>query len=151
MTYDITLETMTERPAAVVTATLPVASIGPFVGEAFGLVMQALGAAHSFPAGEPFASYRMHGDTFDVSAGFPVAAPVAASGRIVPFTLPGGTVATTMHIGPYDGVAAAYDAIMVWLGQEHLVPAGDPWEVYLDGPEVAMPRTRVCVPCRPAG
>jgi hypothetical protein len=26
---------------------------------------------------------------------------------------------------------------------------GAPWESYLDGPEVAEPRTEVVVPCRP--
>ena len=150
MTYDITLETLQPQAAAVVTETLPIASIGPFVGEAFGLVMQALQAQGAFPVGPPFASYHMHGDTFVVSAGFPVAHPVAPSGRVAPMQLPGGQAAVTTHVGAYDAVSQAYDAIMAWLPSAHLAPAGDPWESYLDGPEVAQPRTLVHLPVRPA-
>lgn len=150
MQYDIRIETLKEQHAAVVMEKVPVAGIGTFVGEAFGLVMAALGPQHAFPIGPPFAKYRMLGDAFEVAAGFPVAAPITAAGRVVPLDLPGGTVATTTHVGTYDAVAQAYDAIMHWLPGQLLVPAGDPWEVYLDGPDVEQPRTIVHVPCRPA-
>jgi effector-binding domain-containing protein len=68
-------------------------------------------------------------------------------GRVVPGSLPGGEVATTTHVGSYDDVAAAYSAVERWLDDQGLVPVGDPWESYLDGPEVAQPRTVVCFPC----
>ena len=150
MDYEMQIETLQPTATAVVTATLPVAGIGPFVGEAFGLVMQALQAQHAFPVGPPFARYRMHGDTFEVSAGFPVAAPITAADRVVPASLPGGQVASTVHLGAYDEVSRAYDAILAWLPTQHLAPAGDPWEQYLDGPEVAQPRTLVHLPVAPA-
>lgn len=150
MTYNITLESQPPTHAAVVTETVAVSAIGPFIGEAFGLVMQALQAQRSFPGGPPFASYHMLDGSFVVRAGFPVAQPIAASGRVVPMEFPGGQTVVTMHIGAYDQVAKAYDAIMAWLPGAHLVPAGDPWETYLDGPEVAQPRTQVHLPVRPA-
>lgn len=150
MTYDIRLESTQEQAVAVVTETVPVAGIGRFVGEAFSLVMQALQAQHTFPVGPPFARYRMLDGSFEVSAGFPVPVPVAASGRVVAASLPGGAAATTTHVGSYDTVAQAYDAVMAWLPTQGQVVAGDPWETYLDGPEVAQPRTVVHVPCRPA-
>jgi len=109
-------------------------------------VMQALQEQHAFPVGPPFASYRMDGDTFVVSAGFPVRLPITAAGRVVPSSLPGGQVVSTLHIGPYEQVAQAYDAMMSWLPAHHLAPTGDPWEQYLDGPEVAQPRTLVHLP-----
>jgi effector-binding domain-containing protein len=52
-----------------------------------------------------------------------------------------------MHVGSYDGVAAAYTAVEQWLAAHDLSPIGDPWESYLDGPEVPQPRTVVSFPC----
>lgn len=150
MKYEMRVQTLQPATAAVVTETLPIATIGPFIGEAVGLVMQALQAQHAFPVGPPFASYHMQGETFVVSAGFPVARPFTADGRVVPMELPGGPTVITMHVGAYDEVAQAYDAIMAWLPSQNLLPAGDPWEQYLDGPEVAQPRTLLHQPVRDA-
>jgi effector-binding domain-containing protein len=46
-------------------------------------------------------------------------------------------------------VPAAYAAAEEWLAEHDWVATGPPWEAYLDGPEVAQPRTVVHVPCRP--
>ena len=148
MSYEMKLEELQMQRAAVVTARLAVDAIGPFMGEAFGLVIAALQSQHSFPAGPPFARYHVLGAEFEVSAGFPVAMPIHEEGRVVPTELPAGPCVTTMHVGGYDGVKDAYDAIMAWLPGQKLVPAGDPWEQYLDGPEVAQPRTLVHLPVR---
>ena len=150
MSYVVELETMSERPAAVVAGTVSEGKVGSFIGKAFTSVMQALSEQHQFPVGEPFACYHVNGNTFEIHAGFPVTSPVTASGNVEPFMLPGGNVATTLHVGPYDKVADAYNAIMAWLPTQNLQPAGDPWEVYLDEPGVDEPRTRVFVPCRPS-
>lgn len=63
-------------------------------------------------------------------------------------TLPGGHVATTVHVGSYAQVGAAYDAAQRFLTDEGHEVAGAPWEVYLDEPGVPEPRTEVFVPCR---
>lgn len=152
MEYVITTEVIEEQTAATVTAEqLPIPEIGRFIGEAFGLVMAALQQQHVAPAGPPFARYTMHDKTFDVTAGFPVAQPTTSVGRVHATSLPACTVATTMHIGAYGDVSTAYAAIMAWLPQHGFRAAGDPWEVYLDGPEVAQPRTIVRVPCTKVG
>lgn len=87
-------------------------------------------------------------DGFEVDSGFPTSGAVAPSGRVVPTVLPMGTVATTLHTGAYDGVGAAYAAVTSWLAEHGLVQSDTAWECYLDGPEVAEPRTEVFVPCR---
>lgn len=153
MTYEITLEQRDETPVAVVRARVPHDGIGAFIGGAFGDVLAVLGAEGRAPAGPPFARYRaapQPGD-WEVEAGFPASAPVAASGRVEPETLPGGQVATTVHVGGYDGLAAAYDAVAAWLDAHDLTLTGAPWECYLDGPEVSTPRTVVCFPCAGKG
>jgi effector-binding domain-containing protein len=81
---------------------------------------------------------RYHGfepQKVDMECGAPLGAPAAGEGRIVAGELPGGQVATTWHIGPYDGLSAAYDALMGWAGEQARVPAGGPWEIYHTGPD----------------
>ena len=148
MNYDMHIEQLQPTSAAVVVEVTPIAGISSFVGEAFGLVMAELQRQHASPCGPPFARYRMMGDRFEVSAGFPVVRSIATAGRVVPIELPGGRAVVTMHVGQYSEVKAAYDAIMAWLPGQQLEPAADPWEFYLDGPEVAEPRTRVVLPVR---
>ena len=41
----------------------------------------------------------------------------------------------------------AFDVVAEWIGANGYVSAGEPWESYLDGPEVAEPRTLVRFPC----
>lgn len=130
------------------------AEIPAFLGAAFGEAMRVLADQHLTPAGPPFARWRTTGGTFDVEAGFPSTGPVVPEGRVTADTLPGGPVATVMHIGDYGAVRAAYDVVAEWIGANGYangyVSAGEPWESYLDGPEVAEPRTLVRFPCHTA-
>lgn len=157
MEYDINVAERDEVPTAVVRAEVPVAEISGFLGGAFGEVMGAISAAGQNPAGPPFARYDFlevpagAPETFVVEAGFPVNAPVEPNGRVEPSVLPGGTAAVTMHVGPYQHVAAAYQAIERWLGEQGMVAMGAPWEAYLDDPAaVPAPHTEVVWPCAPA-
>jgi effector-binding domain-containing protein len=43
---------------------------------------------------------------------------------------PGGRVVTTAHIGPYDEMGAAYDAIHAYVRDNRLKVIGPSWEVY---------------------
>lgn len=151
MEYQIKIEDIGAQRVAAVVEKVPISEVGAFIGEAFRLVMAALKEQQLAPSGPPFARYQMLGDTFEVTAGFPTEGRVEATGRVVSAELPGGSVATTAHIGAYDHVNLAYDAIMAWLPTQGMQASGDTWEVYLDGPEVAEPRTIVRVPCRPVG
>jgi effector-binding domain-containing protein len=148
--YDISRATLQAEHVALVRAHVAHDGIGDFLGGAFAEVMSVVEQQGRRPVGAPFGRYRMTDGGFDVEAGFPVDAPVTAQGRVEPGTLPGGTVARAMYRGPYDGVAAAYDAVIRSVQDSGDQVAGDPWECYLDGPEVPEPRTEVFVPCQPA-
>lgn len=147
MRYEITVEKRPEQVAAVVRETVRVEEISDFVGRAFKEVGGVLARQGLYPAGPPFGRYRPVERGFDVEAGFPTSGTVAPDGRVVPIVLPGGEIAETVHVGSYDDVAAAYGAVMEWLGETGREATDDPWEMYLDGPEVAAPRTIVCFPC----
>jgi effector-binding domain-containing protein len=147
-TYDVTLVDLVEQRAAVVCAHLHTEEIGAFVGPAFGEVMGAVGRSGQQVTGVPFARYHMTGkDEFDVEAGFPVPEAVPSVGRVETVTLPGGPAARVLHRGAYGDVGSAYAAGMGWIAEHGYRPTGDPWERYLDEPDVAEPRTEVLLPC----
>jgi effector-binding domain-containing protein len=135
------------RPAAVVRGHADVAELPAFLGGAFDAVLRALTAQQLRPAGPPFARYRLTGDGFDVEAGFPADRAVSAADEVVPTELPGGTTATAMHRGSYESLGVTYDVVRAWLDEHGYEPAADPWESYLDGPDVPEPRTLVSFPC----
>ena len=135
------------EPTAVIRGTVPHGEVGPFIVSALQETAQALGGAI---AGPPFCRMDMAEGGFALEVGFPVAGPADQQGPVEASTLPGGPTATLLHRGPYDGVAPAYGYLERWLAEHGLVPTGAPWEQYLDGPEVAEPRTVVCWPCRAA-
>jgi effector-binding domain-containing protein len=94
--------------------------------------------------GPPFARYHRFGpDVVDVEIGFPVGGeppdlPALASvqaGDVGRSELPAGPVARAVHVGPYDGLGATYDALHDWI---HAQPGYDDgpgaWESYVDDP-----------------
>ena len=44
--------------------------------------------------------------------------------------LPAGEVATTVHVGGYDGLGAAHGAVLAWCKEHGLATTGVRWEVY---------------------
>lgn len=140
------------RPTAIVSADLDLDELETWLGQAFGQVAEHLDAAGIAPAGPPFARYhRIAGRRFHVEAGFPVARSLTSSNGVEGSRLPGGDVAITTHIGPYDDLAATYDALGRWIASRNATPAGDPWEIYFNGPEDPPSewRTDVYQPYRP--
>ncbi len=148
MTYKVELVELAEQQAAVVRGHVDAAELPAFLGGAFGEAARVLADQRLAPAGPPFGRFRPTGDGFDAEVGFPSTGPVTASGRVSAATLPGGPAARVMHRGDYGAVGAAYEVAQQWLAEHGYAAAGEPWESYLDGPEVPEPRTLVHVPCR---
>ncbi len=136
-----------------------------FLGRAFTAVLARVGQESLEVAGPPFGRYQPAGEgEWDVVAGFPVAGVPAGAGEVRAGagevragagevragTLPGGSAARTLHVGTYSEVGQAYEALYAWLESQGRRPTGPSWESYLDGPEVAEPRTEVFVACEPA-
>lgn len=151
MSYEVRIEERPQQPAAVLRAHVRESELAPFLSKAFGAVGAAMAAQQVVPTGPPFGVYRIEDGEFDVAAGFPASGTVHQQDSVEPITLPGGTVAVTTHVGAYNTIGDAYQALMSWVADQGYVAAGDPWESYLDGPEVPNPRTLVCLPCRKNG
>lgn len=105
------------------------------------------------PAGPPFVRYHdISAERMDIEAGMPVAEPIEGEGRIQAGELPEGEAAVTWHIGPYDTITEAFQAIEAWARDHGREVAGAPWEVYWTDPgQVPNPaewKTEVLWPVR---
>ena len=149
-TYEVERVELRAQPAAVVRGHSDTAGIPAVLGGAFRDVMQVLQAQGLWPAGPPFARYEPAGDGFDITAGFPTQGAFEPGGDVVACELPAGPAVQVLHRGDYAAVAAAYDVLTAWVAEHGYVPAGAPWESYLDGPEAPEPRTVVVLPFRDA-
>jgi effector-binding domain-containing protein len=155
--YEVVEIDTTFQPTAVVRATLTVPEIGGWFGPTLGRVAGWLGSRGIAIVGPPFARYHEldpEHERFEVEAGFPVATPVEGDGEVSASSLPGGPHATTLHVGPYEGLGAAYDALLAWIVEQGGEPAGDAWEVYesdpVEQPDPTTWRTQVYWPYRSA-
>lgn len=153
MDYDIDARELVEQPTAVCTTTLAVTEIGSWLGPTYASVAERLAAEGAGPVGPPFARYHLLGaGRFQIEAGFPALRPIADGAEVTAATLPGGPVAHTVHVGPYDAMEPAYEALEAWIRDHGYEANGDPWEVYLSDP-IAEPdpatwRTEVYAPYR---
>ena len=151
LTYEIETRTLDAVQTAAIFDTVAVADMPAFFGPAFAEVAAYLTKWGAGPAGMPYARYHMLREGwFEVEAGFPAITPVAGEGRVEPSQLPEGTVAVTTHLGPYEGLGQAYEALYRWIADHGGEPAGDPWETYFSPPgtDPAASRTEVYAPYR---
>lgn len=68
----------------------------------------------------------------DVDFGVEVTRSFEASGEVYATETPAGEVAMAVHIGPYDRLKEAYDAIHAWAQAHSRRFAGRSWEIYGD-------------------
>jgi effector-binding domain-containing protein len=146
---DIRITEHSAQPTAGVRERVPMAELTSFFSRAYEETMAALNAQGRHPVGPPFGRYfGRPTDVIDVEAGFPVAAAIAADGRVMPGSLPAGRVVEATHVGPYDTLGETYAAIERFLAERSLAPGEAMWESYLSDPEVepdpAGWQTRVC-------
>jgi len=142
------------QPTAVVRGDVPLAELSAFFGRAFASVFAVLGQQGVEPAGAPFGLYAgMPADTVPVEAGVAVSREIEPADDVVPSRLPGGRVASAVHVGPYDTLEQTYAELERWIAEQGLTSLPGPmWETYLTDPQAepdpARWRTRVFQPVR---
>lgn len=151
--YDVHAQDRQAQITAVATATLPAAEIAPWLARAYGSVATVVSAHGADPAGPPFARYhKLAGDRLAVEAGFPVSTAIDSTDGVRPAELPAGPAATIVHVGPYDQMEPAYQALTSWISEHGGTVAGDPWEIYFNDPgnepDPATWRTEIVQPYR---
>jgi hypothetical protein len=74
----------------------------------------------------------LYHDAATVEVGIQIVAPFAPTDLVVCSATPAGTVATTAHLGPYDALGYAHDAVHAWCARSQRRLAGPFWEIYGD-------------------
>jgi effector-binding domain-containing protein len=147
MGYDVTIEQEQGRHLAVQRFDARPEEISARMGAAFGAVMGRLRALGLSATGPAVSCYEMEGEAFHIAAGFVVAGPFEAGGGVEPLQLPVREVATAMHVGPYEELGRAYDALREGAAAQGRAvdESSMMWEEYLDGPQTPPEQTRTLV------
>lgn len=127
--YDVVLKELEPQLVAGIRAVIPsYGAIGPLFDELFAYLGRhgAGGLAVGIDHNEEYKERDP-----DMEAAAYLTGPVPEGGRVRVYTLPGGTVASTIHRGPWEGMSQAYTALMVWLEPSGYTPCGASRELYL--------------------
>jgi effector-binding domain-containing protein len=92
-----------------------------------GRVWNALKAQHT-KGGRHVAVYW--DGTIKLEVGVELLGAFTDTDGVVHSATPAGLVASTMHFGPYAGLAAAHDAVRRWCEARAQTLAGPSWEIY---------------------
>jgi effector-binding domain-containing protein len=143
MSYKVEIRKVGEQPVVSIRTQCHVAELGAILAEILPEVWRYVRNNGVNPSGPPFTRY--HGfseDRVDIEGGLPIATPLPGEGRITAGLLPAGEVATTVHVGPYDKLPHAHDALHEWITANKRTSAGPQWEVYLSDPGLEPDPTR---------
>lgn len=159
MEYSISTRELAEQPVIVGRRRAPRAGIAASIGDVLPRIFQHAQEQGIELSGPPFVRYvDPNPEMMTFEPGMPVAADVDAEGGaaardaagLTLDVLPGGTVVTAVHVGPYETLHEAYAAIERWIADEGMTRAGAPWESYLTDPttvpDPAEWQTEVCWP-----
>jgi effector-binding domain-containing protein len=145
MTYQIEMKSQPRRDLAVVKFRAPAAEVAQRIGAAFSAVHKHLSQAGVRIQGPAVAYYEPGPHEFAVSAGFVVPSAITGDGNVVPGQLPACEAAVTTHIGGYDSLPTAYEAIKSWMEAAGREPAEAMWEEYWSEPSTPPEKTRTDV------
>lgn len=130
MEYEIQLRTTAASPTAVVAQTTTWDEFPRVWRLLLDEVYEFVRGGGITQTGDNIMLYR--DDVPNVEVGVQVAGAFVPSGRVIPSELPAGRVATTVHRGAYDGLAAAHAAVHAWCAAHDHALTGTRWEIYGD-------------------
>jgi len=139
---DVTILDGPEAPLAVVEVhDYPLARMPELMDGVFSRLFPALADAGTAPAGPALAMHtRIPTGTVDMGVGVPVTTPlrvpveIGAGYTAVASAIPAGRVAATSHLGPYDGLGAAWGRLMQDVAAAGHAPTSRFFEVYVTEP-----------------
>jgi effector-binding domain-containing protein len=131
--HEVTVVRVEEQAIAAVHERVPLVEIGSRFGPALDRVWQFVRAAGLTTNHNVFVYH--HDDSHEgpmIEFGVQVDRPFPDGDGVTCSATPAGTVATTVHVGPYDQLSAAHEAVRAWCAVQGRVVAGPAWEVYGD-------------------
>lgn len=131
MDYEVSLAEVGSRRTAVIAATTTWQDFPALWGQLLGEVWECLHAGGIYRGCRNIMLYLDSVPNVEVGVLLDQSCPL--TGRVVASALPAGTVAMTVHRGPFGDVGAAHDAVLGWCAAHGHRPNGARWEVY--GPQ----------------
>ncbi len=123
----VRLEQVPSVPLAVIRRTARAGELARVVPECCGLVWNVLRAQHA-AAGRNVAVYW--DGSIRLEVGVELLGSFIAQGEVVRSATPGGLAASITHLGPYNELAAAHNAVRDWCKTHRHDLAGPSWEIY---------------------
>jgi effector-binding domain-containing protein len=145
----VTVETVAARTLAAVRRSVKIGAVGSAWGPALDEVWAFLRAHRGLRTdGHNIFLYHHPASRdlpMDVDFGVEVVRTFESEGEVRPAQTPAGEIATAVHVGAYDQIHRAHDAIQAWRAQSGRTFAGQSWEIYGDpSPDPAKTETTVC-------
>jgi effector-binding domain-containing protein len=135
MDYRIDIETATAELIAAMRVKVPIAGVAQAWKPALDQVWVFLKENPGLRPGHNLFLYHhpaRRSDPMEVDFGVQVAQRFAAQGAVRCAETPAGEVATTVHVGPYEGLRHAHDALRAWCAANDRLIAQASWEIYGD-------------------
>lgn len=146
MEYKVEETTLGDIPVLGIRVSTSLARIGEDVGRCFGAIYGYAGSSGLVPAGPPFILYfamEMQ-DEFEMEVCAPVMGEGKGEGEIEYRVVSGGKFISTKHLGAYENIGGAYEALFSYAAQKGLKPVIPAREVYLTDPnQVKSPEENV--------
>ena len=155
MPYDVQIMAATPQLVAATTIHTNLRRIGSDIGAGFGSLMQVLGREGVAASDSPLiVNHHVIDEETDgdIEICVPVDRAISGDSEVYTRELEGGTMATTVHRGPYEEIATAYHTLTGWISEHGHEIAGPPREIYLNDPQTVPPEeilTRVEFPICP--
>lgn len=128
MEYLVQVEQVESQMTAVVRRRADLIELTRVVPQACGEVWAFIRSSHLPHPGRNLALYL--DDEINLEVGVEVFQPFDGAEQVICSRTPDGTVATTVHMGPYHRLPAAHSAIRKWCAEQGFSLAGPNWEVY---------------------
>jgi effector-binding domain-containing protein len=137
MPYTVTKTKLSPQPVLVIRRQVMQSGIPGAIAEALPRLFQFAQANQIAVAGPPICRYIDWGPgPMTIEPGIPVAGTSNApkDPEIKSETLPGGSMAATLHSGAYEQLPDAHAALQEWIAAQGLTSAGGLWERYITDP-----------------
>ena len=136
MSYEIRTLKVEAKPTATIRLDVPHARLGAVFGEVLPEIFTWVGKQGYGAVFPPFGIFHgMSDGLWDLEAGVAVEkAFTEGEGRIKPSSTPDGEAAFTIHVGPYDKLGDAHDALRAWCAENDRKTTGIAWEYYVNDP-----------------
>ncbi len=135
MKYEVLVDTAQPELVAAVQATVPISDIVKTWKPALDQVWAFLKANGGLGPGHNVFLYHHpehRNEAMHIDFGVQVAHPFEQDGGVRCIETPAGEVAKTVHIGPYDRLSDAHNAIHAWCAAHNRKIAQASWEIYGD-------------------